>query len=152
MTAEGEVKVYLIYKFISAIYKAVYKEIGDDAWEILWRSGEILFDSLKAELGITPDMDINTALNRLSSFLRDIHMVDEINYMIDPKDNVIEYEIKFRIPLKYERREEAGPIYIFSSLFVALMNYLGYEVTKDAEPRVTEYNKLVERWKYKKKI
>ena len=150
MNQEGDVKVHLIYEFIGAIYKAVYKEIGDDAWEILWKSGEILFDSVKDELGIRKDMNLHDALNRLSQFLRDIHIVDDISYTIDPEESVIEYEITFRIPLRYERREEAGPIYIFSSLFVALMKYLGYEVSKDTEPRIVEYNKLVERWKFAK--
>jgi hypothetical protein len=151
MSREGDVKVHLIYKFIGAIYKAIYKEIGDDAWDILWKSGEILFDSIKDEIGIRKDMGVHEALNKLSQFLREIHIVDDITYIINSKDNVIEYEITFRIPLRYERREEAGPIYIFSSLFVALMKYLGYEVSKEAEPRISEYNRLVERWKFAKK-
>jgi len=151
MKQEGDVKVHLTYRFINAIYRAVYKEIGDDAWEILWKSGEILFDSLKDDLSIGKDMDLHDALNKLSQFLRDIHIVDDVNYIINTDENIIEYELTFRIPLKYERREEAGPIYIFSSLFVALMKYLGYEVSKEAEPRITEYNKLIERWKFRKK-
>jgi len=151
MSSNEDVKVQTIYKFIGAIYRAIYKEIGDDAWEILWRSGEILFDSIKNDVSISKENDLQTALNKLSKFLRDTHIVSEINYMVDKDNGVIEYQINFAVPLKYERREEAGPVYIFSSLFVALMKYLGYDVSKDAEPRFTSDNTLIERWRYKKK-
>jgi len=151
MTGESDVKVGFLYKIISAIYQAIYREIGDDAWEILWKSGEILFDCIKDEVPVSKDMKLEDAISNLSRYIRATHIVRDINYIIDRERRAIEYQISFLIPLRYERREEAGPIYIFSSLFVALMNYLGYTVCKDREPRITEDNTLIERWRFKLK-
>jgi hypothetical protein len=37
---------------IYAIYRAIWENWGDDAWKVVWRAGEVLFDEVHSELDL----------------------------------------------------------------------------------------------------
>ena len=44
-------------KQIYALYRAVWERWGDDAWYVVWRSGEVLLSEIEAELDLELDAD-----------------------------------------------------------------------------------------------
>lgn len=149
MSLKG-VELPLVFKFINAIYRALIERFGEDSWEILWRSGEILFKELKDDIGVTEDMEINHAVQRLCDYIRRVRLVDRIEYIFNEDKSTIETVVHFPFSIDMYKREMAGPIYIFSSLLASVLNYIGYRVERSGEHYIMDRNKLVEKWKVTK--
>jgi hypothetical protein len=46
---------------IYAIYRAIWENWGDEAWKVVWRAGEVLFDEIKTER----DLDASSPLTAI---------------------------------------------------------------------------------------
>jgi len=144
------VELPLVFKFINAIYRALIERFGEDSWEVLWRSGEILFKELKDDIGVTEDMEINHAVQRLCDYMRRIRLVDKIEYIFNEDNSTIETVVHFPFDINMYKREMAGPIYIFSSLLTSVLQYIGYRLERGGEHYILDKNKLVEKWRITK--
>lgn len=49
----SEITPEFLNQFIYAVYSAMHRIFGERAWEVVWKTGDILFDELERELGIT---------------------------------------------------------------------------------------------------
>lgn len=146
MSLKG-VELPVVFRFINAIYRALAEEFGEASWDVLWRSGEILFHELKEEIGIKPDMEINHAIQKLCDYLRNLRLVEKIEFNYMPDKMMVETKVKFPFNIDIYKRESAGPIYIFTSMLVSMLNYLGYTVEREGEHYILDKDKLVERWR-----
>ncbi len=144
------VELYVVFKFINAIYRALIEEVGEDSWDILWRSGELLFEELREEVGIEKGMEINKAVQLLGDYLRRLGMIERMEFKFDDENMIVETVVKFPFEIESFKREAAGPIYIFASMLVSMLNYLGFSVERYGEHYILEKDKLVERWKLRK--
>ena len=48
---------------IYAIDRAIWENWGDEAWKVVWRAGEVLFDEVQEQL----DLDTSSPLAAMSS-------------------------------------------------------------------------------------
>jgi len=150
MSLKG-VELPVVFKFINAIYKALSEQFGEDSWGILWRSGEILFKEIKDDIGISKDMEINQAIQRLCDYMRRLRLVERIEFKFDKDTMIVETIVIFPFNIDVYKREAAGPIYIFSSLLASMLYYLGYNIEREGEHYIMDRNKLVERWRLVKR-
>jgi len=77
---------------IYAIYRALWERWGDEAWHVVWRSGEVLFDEIEPTLGLTPDDTPFTAMRRLADYLRQVGYVEDITVR-QTGEGELEYEM-----------------------------------------------------------
>jgi hypothetical protein len=108
---------------IYALYRAVWERWGDQAWYVVWRSGEVLFDQIEAELGLTPDDDPFTAMQRLADYLKQVGYVEDI--VVRPTgEREWDYEMRDPVILPGAKRllaEGAVPAHISTTLMFALL-------------------------------
>ncbi len=145
------VATLLVYKLLNSVYKAVTEELGEEAWDVLWKSGRYLFNEIREEVGISEDTDLKEAITKLCDYLRRAGLVEKIEFKYDESTGVLETTVTFPFPISSYRRELAGPIYLFTSLLSSMLDYLGYEMEREGEHYIHEGNKLSERWRVTKK-
>jgi hypothetical protein len=108
---------------IYALYRAVWERWGDEAWYVVWRSGEVLFDQIEAELGLTPGDDPFTAMQRLADYLKQVGYVEDI--VVRPTgESEWDYEMRDPVILPGAKRllaEGAVPAHISTTLMFALL-------------------------------
>jgi hypothetical protein len=108
---------------IYALYRAVWERWGDDAWHVVWRSGEVLFDEIEDDLGLEPNDDPFTAMQRLADYLRRVGYVEEI--IVRPTSTrEWDYEMREPVILPGAERllaEGAVPAHISTTLMFALL-------------------------------
>jgi hypothetical protein len=108
---------------IYSLYRAVWERWGEEAWYLVWRSGEVLFDQIEAELGLTPDDDPFTAMQRLADYLKHVGYVEDI--VVRPtSEREWDYEMRDPVILPGAKRllaEGAVPAHISTTLMFALL-------------------------------
>jgi hypothetical protein len=135
---------------IYAIYRALWERWGDEAWHVVWRSGEVLFDAIEPTLGLTPDDTPLTAMRRLADYLRQVGYVDDITVRQTGEDE-LEYEMLNPVILPGARRliaEGAVPAHISTTLMFALLRKrFGLKAEMLGKPRLLPDGRAIERWK-----
>ena len=132
-----------------ALYRAVWERWGDEAWYVVWRSGEILFEEIEPALGLQGD-DPFVAMQRLAAYLRKVGYVEEIDVR-RVTDDEWEYEMLNPVILPGARRllaEGAVPAHISTTLMFALLKKrfgLGAEMVGD--PDLRPDGRALERWR-----
>jgi len=108
---------------IYALYRAVWERWGDEAWYVVWRSGELLFEEIEPELSLAPGDDPFTAMQRLASYLKRVGYVEDI--VVRPTgDREWDYEMREPVILPGAKRllaEGAVPAHISTTLMFALL-------------------------------
>lgn len=108
---------------IYALYRAIGERWGDEAWYVVWRSGEVLFDEIEAELNLDPNDDPFAAMQRLAEYLRRVGYVRDI--IVRPtSDREWDYEMREPVILPGAKRllaEGAVPAHISTTLMFALL-------------------------------
>ncbi len=148
--SDYNVATILVYKLLNSVYKAVTEELGEEAWDVLWKSGKYLFNEVREEIGIEKGLDVEEAIRRLCQYLRRIGMVEEVRFEFNREEGVLETTVIFPFSIAKYKREAAGPIYLFTSLLSSVLEYLGYEMEREGEHYILEGNKLRERWRITK--
>jgi hypothetical protein len=134
---------------IYAIYRAIWERWGDEAWHVVWRSGEVLFDEIEPTLGLAPDDTPFSAMRRLADYLRRVGYVDDIAVRQIGEDE-LEYEMLNPVILPGAKRliaEGAVPAHISTTLMFALLRKrFGLKAEMIGEPRLLPDGRGVERW------
>jgi hypothetical protein len=135
---------------IYALYRAVWERWGDEAWYVVWRSGEVLFDEIEPELGLQADDDVFTAMQRLADYLQRVGYVTDIAVRPLSEDEW-EYEMGQPIILPGARRllaDGAVPAHISTALMFALLNKrYGLSAKMVGDPDLRPDGRAVERWR-----
>ena len=135
---------------IYALYRAVWERWGGDAWYVVWRSGEVLFDQIEPELDLRPDDDPFTAMQRLAAYLRRVGYVQDIT--VRPlNDEEWEYEMLDPVILPGAEQliaEGAVPAHISTTLMFALLRKrFRLEAEMVGDPDLRPDGRAVERWR-----
>jgi hypothetical protein len=135
---------------IYAIYRAIWERWGAEAWHVVWRSGQVLFDEIEPTLGLTPDDTPFSAMRRLADYLRQVGYVEDIAVRQTGEDE-LEYEMLNPVILPGARRliaEGAVPAHISTTLMFALLRKrFGLKAEMIGEPRLLPDGRAIERWK-----
>ena len=135
---------------IFALYRAVWERWGDEAWYVVWRSGEILFDEIESDLELRPDDDPFAAMQRLADYLQRVGYVAEIS--VRPlSDTEWDYEMLDPVILPGAKRllaEGAVPAHISTTLMFALLKKrFGMEAEMVGDPDLRPDGRAIERWR-----
>jgi len=131
---------------IYSVYKAISELIGEDAWKVVWRSGEILLNEIWEELGLEK-VDVFEALRRLADYLKEAGYISEIR--IKREGDVISYEMTEPVVARGAKRlieEGLVPPHISTSLMFALLKRKGNVAEMIGEPEFLPDGRVVERW------
>jgi hypothetical protein len=134
---------------IYALYRAIWERWGDEAWYIVWRSGEVLFDEIEPELGLQPGDDPFAAMRRLAGYLRRVGYVADITVRQVSADEW-DYEMLDPVILPGAERliaEGAVPAHISTTLMFALLKKrFGLRAEMVGDPVFHPDGRAVERW------
>jgi hypothetical protein len=136
-------------KQIYALYRAVWERWGDDAWWVVWRSGEVLLEEIEKELGLELDAGPFPAMQRLADYLQQMGYVREIAVRSLSEDEW-EYEMADPVILPGARRlldEGAVPAHISTTLMFALLKRFGLKAEMTGEPDLRDDGRAIERWR-----
>jgi hypothetical protein len=136
-------------KQIYALYRAVWERWGDDAWHVVWRSGQVLLEEIEVELEIELDADPLTAMQRLANYLQRVGYVREIAVRPLSEDEW-EYEMVDPVILPGAKRlldEGAVPAHISTTLMFALLRRFGLQVEMIGDPDLRADGRAIERWR-----
>jgi hypothetical protein len=136
---------------IYALYRAVWERWGDEAWYVVWRSGEVLLGEIESELGLQPDDDPIAALQRLAAYLQGVGYVEEI--VIRPlSEDEWDYEMVDPVILPGAKRliaEGAVPAHISTTLMFALLKVrFGLTAEMAGDPDLRPDGRAIERWRF----
>ncbi len=135
---------------IYALYRAIWERWGDEAWYVVWRSGEVLFDEIEPELSLHPEDDPFAAMQRLADYLRRVGYVQEI--AIRPvNDREWDYEMVDPVILPGAKRllaDGAVPAHISTTLMFALLKKrFGLRAEMVGDPDLRPDGRATERWR-----
>jgi hypothetical protein len=135
---------------VYALYRAVWERWGDEAWYVVWRSGEVLFDEIEPHLGLQADDDPFTAMQRLAGYLRRVGYVEDI--AVRPVgEREWDYEMLDPVILPGAKRllaEEAVPAHISTTLMFALLKKrFGLKAEMLGDPDLRPDGRAIERWR-----
>ncbi len=135
---------------IYALYRAIWERWGDEAWYVVWRSGEVLFDEIEPELGLRSDDDPFAAMQRLAAYLKRVGYVEEI--AVRPQsEHEWDYEMREPAILPGAKRllaEGAVPAHISTTLMFALLKKrFGLTAEMVGDPDLRPDGLAVERWR-----
>jgi hypothetical protein len=135
---------------IYALYRAVWERWGDEAWYVVWRSGEVLFDEIEPELGLQSHDDPFTAMERLAGYLQRVGYVQEI--AIRPvSETEWDYAMQDPVILPGAERlisEGAVPAHISTTLMFALLKKrFGLRAEMVGDPDLRPDGLATERWR-----
>jgi hypothetical protein len=135
---------------VYALYRAVWERWGDEAWYVVWRSGELLFDEIEPELGLEPDDDPFAAMSRLAAYLRRVGYVKDIS--VRPvSGREWDYEMLDPVILPGAERllkKGAVPAHISTTLMFALLKKrFGLTAEMVGEPDLRPDGRAIERWR-----
>jgi len=134
---------------IYAIYRAIWENWGDEAWKVVWRAGEVLFDEIHGKL----DLDVSsplTAMQGLADYLVNVGYFDDLQVRQVTEDE-LEYEMVAPAILPGAERiiaEGGVPAHISTALmFAGLRELFGLKAEMIGEPEFTDDGRAIERWK-----
>jgi hypothetical protein len=134
---------------IYAIYRAIWENWGDEAWKVVWRAGEVLFDDIHGKL----DLDVSsplTAMQGLADYLVNVGYFDDLQVRQIAEDE-LEYEMVAPAILPGAERiiaEGGVPAHISTALmFAGLRRLFGLKAEMMGEPEFTGDGRAIERWK-----
>jgi hypothetical protein len=135
---------------IFALYRAVWERWGDEAWYVVWHSGEILFDEIELELGLQADDDPFVAMQRLAEYLRRVGYVEDIS--VRPlSETEWDYEMLDPVILPGAKRllaDGAVPAHISTTLMFALLKKrFRMEAEMVGDPDLRPDGRATERWR-----
>jgi hypothetical protein len=134
---------------IYAIYRAIWENWGNQAWNVVWRAGEVLFDEIQAQL----DLDTESPLAVMQGLAR--YLV-EVGYFADMQvrqtaEDELEYEMVNPAILPGAERiiaEGGVPAHISTAvMFAGLAKLFGLKAEMMGDPECFDDGRAIERWK-----
>ena len=137
---------------IYAIYRAIWEYWGDDAWKVVWRAGEVLFDEIQGQLGLDTESPLE-AMQALARYLVDVGYFADMKVRQTAEDE-LDYEMVDPAILPGAERiiaEGGVPAHISTSLmFAGLRQLFGLKAEMIGDPEFTEDKRAIERWRLRK--
>jgi hypothetical protein len=134
---------------IYAIYRAIWENWGDEAWKVVWRAGEVLFDEVHKQLDLSADSPLE-AMESLAEYLVDAGYFADMKVRRTAEDE-LEYEMVDPAILPGAERiiaEGGVPAHISTSvMFAGLKRLFGLEAEMIGEPEFTEDGRAIEKWR-----
>ena len=134
---------------IYAIYRAIWENWGDEAWKVVWRAGEVLFDEVHGRL----ELDITTplaAMEGLAEYLVGVGYFADLEVRQTAEDE-LEYEMVEPVILPGAERiiaEGGVPAHISTALmFAGLRKLFGLRAEMIGDPVFTPDGRAIERWR-----
>jgi len=132
-----------------AVYRAIWENWGDEAWKVVWRAGEILFDEVQGQLNLSTDSPLE-AMRGLAKYLVDVGYFADMKVRQTAEDE-LEYEMVAPAILPGAERiiaEGGVPAHISTSvMFAGLKELFGLKAEMIGDPEFTEDERAIERWK-----
>jgi hypothetical protein len=132
---------------IYAIYRAIWEFWGDDAWKVVWRSGEVALAEIAKSVDLTGPWP--AALEKLAAYLCQAGYADDIRVR-QIAANELEYEMLNPAILPGAKRliaEGAVPAHISTTLMFALLARLGLKAEMIGPPDLRPDGRGIERWR-----
>jgi hypothetical protein len=137
---------------IYAIYRAIWENWGDDAWKVVWRAGEVLFDEVQSELELDTSSPLK-AMQGLANYLVRVGYFEEMQ-VHQTADDELEYVMFAPAILPGAERiiaEGGVPAHISTAvMFAGLRKVFGLQAEMIGDPVFTEDGRAIERWKLTK--
>lgn len=134
---------------IYAIYRAIWENWGDEAWKVVWRAGEVLFDEIHERLELDTATPL-TAMEGLAEYLVGVGYFADLEVRQTAEDE-LEYEMVEPVILPGAERiiaEGGVPAHISTALmFAGLRKLFGLRVEMIGDPVFTPDGRAIERWK-----
>jgi len=134
---------------IYAIYHAMYDLIGEDAWRVVWKVGEIVYAEMKEDIGISGAENVFDALKKLAEWLKRVGYVEDAQVRKVAEDEV-EYVMLNPIIGAGAKRlieEKRVPAHISTALMFAALKQFNMKAEIVGEPAFLSDGKVVERWR-----
>jgi hypothetical protein len=134
---------------IYAIYRAIWENWGDEAWKVVWRAGEVLFDEIQEGLDLDTDSPLK-AMQGLATYLVDVGYFADMKVRQTAEDE-LEYEMVAPAILPGAERiiaEGGVPAHISTAvMFAGLKKLFGLKVEMIGDPEFTKDGRAIERWR-----
>ena len=134
---------------IYAIYRAIWENWGDEAWRVVWRAGEVLFDEVQEQLDLDTSSPL-AAMQGLAEYLVGVGYFTDMKVRQTAKDEV-EYEMIAPAILPGAERiiaEGGVPAHISTSvMFAGLKKLFGLKAEMIGAPEFTDDGRAIERWR-----
>lgn len=134
---------------IYAIYHVAYDLIGDNAWKIVWKSGEIVYDEIKEKIGAATAKDPFEALRKVADWLKKVGYIDAIEVR-KVSDDEVEYVMCDPIILAGAKRlidEGRVPAHISTALMFAVLKQYNMKAEMVGDPKFLPDNRAIEKWR-----
>ncbi len=133
------------------IYKAVNEKLGEETWDVVWRSGEVVLDEIWEEINPENSDDVFLVLKNLGDYLAKVGYVDYIRVDRESETRV-KYTMGKPVILPGAERlikEGMVPPHISTALMFAALKRLGFKAEMVGEPEFLENDVAVEIWEIK---
>jgi hypothetical protein len=134
---------------IYAIYRAIWENWGDEAWKVVWRAGELLFDEVKEQLNLSTDSPLD-AMRGLAKYLVDVGYFADMKVRQTAEDE-LEYEMVAPAILPGAERiiaEGGVPAHISTAvMFAGLRKLFDLKAEMIGDPEFTSDGRAIERWR-----
>jgi hypothetical protein len=134
---------------IYAIYRAIWENWGDEAWKVVWRAGEVLFDEVQQQLDLDTESPLK-AMRGLADYLVGVGYFAEMKVRQIAEDE-LEYEMVAPAILPGAERiiaEGGVPAHISTAvMFAGLKQLFGLKAEMIGDPEFTDDGRAIERWK-----
>ena len=131
------------------IYTAMTRLHGDKAWDIVWLSGEILFEDVEKELNITETEPV-AVLRKVGDWFARMGYVSRTDFIVIG-ENMLEYHLYDPLIIPAARRliEEgsAAPHFSTSLMFAALKKKCGMGAEMIGDPTILPDRHAWEVWR-----
>jgi hypothetical protein len=136
-------------KELYAIYLAAWERWGDEAWEIVWRSGQIVFQEIEDELDLEGTTWIE-GMQRLADYLARVGYVRDIS-VEQVREDRMEYTMLDPAILPGAKRlvaMNAVPGHVSTTLMFALLaRRYGLRAEMLGDPDLRDDGSAVEQWR-----
>jgi hypothetical protein len=134
---------------IYAIYRAIWENWGDEAWKVVWRAGEVLFDEVHEQLDLDTVSPLE-AMRGLATYLVEVGYFADMQVRQTAPDE-LEYEMVAPAILPGAERiiaEGGVPAHISTAvMFAGLKKLFDLKAEMIGEPVFTADGRAIERWK-----
>ena len=134
-------------KYMYAVFKAMYKELGVDTWNVYWLIGKYLYQIVKDELNITKSSSIKEIIRNVGTYLKNAGCIEDFKVIIS-NISIFQYRIKcLHEFMEYlpKGMEDMSPGFIFTSLMNAAIIDRGHKIKRIDEPKY-EDGYFVDTW------
>jgi hypothetical protein len=137
---------------IYAIYRAIWENWGDDAWKVVWRAGEVLFEEVHEQLDLDASSPV-AAMQGLAEYLVGVGYFIDMEVRQTAEDE-LEYVMVDPAITPGARRiiaEGGVPAHISTAvMFAGLKKLFGLKAKMIGDPEFTDDGRAIERWKLTK--